>query len=296
MFQKATKKSSKLRMTIDGPAGGGKTYTALRFAHVLAQGGKIAFIDTERGSASKYVGETPDGIPWDFDVLELQQFSPERYTEAIVSAGRMGYSVLVIDSLSHAWEGSGGALDMKQKAGESWSAWRHITPIHNRMVDAILQSQCHIITTMRSRMEYVQETDARGKVQIRKVGLSPIQRPGMEYEFDLVCDIDYSHILTVSKSRCSAVADLIVEKPGAEFIYPVIEWLNDGSKIHPEPEFKPAQFVQPSQPEPVSAEITLDMLVETYGAEQIMVANEGKIPGSQDEINAVAMKLAGVQA
>ena len=103
MFRTATRQQSKLRMTIDGPAGSGKTYTALRFAHALTNGGRIAVIDTERGSASKYVGEAPDGIAWQFDVAELMQFSPEKYTELIQMAGKNGYTVLVIDSLSHAW-------------------------------------------------------------------------------------------------------------------------------------------------------------------------------------------------
>jgi hypothetical protein len=281
MFRQATRQASKLRMTIDGPAGSGKTYSALRFAHALANGGKIAFIDTERGSASKYVGEAPDGIPWLFDVLELKEFSPERYTEAINAAGKMGYSVLVIDSLSHAWEGVGGALEIKQKAGESWSAWRHVTPIHNRMIAAILQSPLHVITSMRSRMEYIQETDDRGKVSIKKVGMSPIQRPGMEYEFDLVCDIDWSHIMTVSKSRCSAVADMIVEKPGPTFIQPVIEWLSSGSKPVPEPAFVPAK----------APSFSLDDLLALYDADKIIEANGGSIPETQEDIEAVALKL-----
>jgi hypothetical protein len=299
VFQQATKQQSKLRMTLDGPAGSGKTFTALRFAHALTDvyGGRIALIDTERGSASKYVGESPDGIPWAFDVLNLTAFSPEKYTEAINAAGRLSYTVLVIDSLSHAWEGQGGALEMKQRAGESWSAWRNITPIHNRMVDAILQSPCHVITTMRSRMEYVQETDDRGKITIRKVGLSPIPRPGMEYEFDLVCDIDWAHILTVSKSRCSAVADVKTEKPGAEFMLPVIEWLSSGT-VEP-PVITEHVMTGVEAPEPIAlsnnnsepAKITLDDLLLAFDAEAIIVANEGRIPGTDEEVLAVAQKL-----
>jgi len=298
MFQQATKQQSKLRMTLDGPAGSGKTFTGLRFAHALtnAYGGRIALIDTERGSASKYVGESPDGISWAFDVLNLAVFSPEKYTEAINAAGRLGYTVLVIDSLSHAWEGQGGALEMKQRAGESWSAWRNVTPIHNRMVDAILQSPCHVITTMRSRMEYVQETDDRGRITIRKVGLSPIQRPGMEYEFDLVCDIDWAHILTVSKSRCSAVADVKTEKPGAEFMRPVIEWLSSGAVETPVITEHVMTGVEASEPTALSNEretpkITLDDLLVAFDAEAIIVANEGKIPGTDEEVLAVAQKL-----
>ena len=279
MFRKATKQQSRLRMTLDGPAGSGKTFTGLRFAHALIAefGGRIALIDTERGSASKYAGDAPDGIPWNFDVLELTQFSPERYTEAIVDAGRSGYSVLVIDSLSHAWEGVGGALEMKQRAGESWSAWRNITPIHNRMVDAILQAPCHVITTMRSRMEYIQETDDRGRTTIRKVGLAPIQRPGMEYEFDLVCDLDWNHILTVSKSRCSAVTDLMMEKPGPEFLRPVFTWLAAGTgKL----------FSSPHTEQP-----TLEDLITQYGVEAILAANDGRLP-EHAELLDIAARLA----
>lgn len=291
MFQQASKQQSKLRMTLDGPAGSGKSYTALRFAHALtaAYGGRIAFIDTERGSASKYVGEAPDSVPFAFDVLNLTVFSPEKYTEAIHAAGRLGYSVLVVDSLSHAWEGQGGALELKAKAGESWSAWRQVTPIHNRMVDAILQSPCHVITTMRSRMEYIQETDDRGRVTIRKVGLSPIQRPGTEYEFDLVCDIDWAHILTVSKSRCSTVADFKVEKPGAEFMRPVIDWLSSGSGalVTERPVVTPLSMNATAP----AVGITLDDLLGAFLPEEILAANAGTLPNTPAEVLAVAQKL-----
>lgn len=283
MFQPATRKKSRLRMTLDGPAGSGKTYTALRFAHTLANGGKIAYIDTERGSASKYAGECPDGIPWTFDVVELATFSPEKYTELIQFAGKAGYTVLVIDSLSHAWEGVGGALEIKDRVSDKnqYTAWRTVTPIHNRMVDTILQSPCHVITTMRSRMEYVQDLNEFGKVVgIRKVGMAPIQRPGMEYEFDLVCDMDWSHILTVSKSRCSAVADMKIERPGPAFVAPVIEWLSSGAE-QAAPVFVPAS-------EPVSPAVTLDGLIAQYGVEKIIAANNGVIPGTQDELELIA--------
>lgn len=231
MFKQATKQQSRLRMTIDGPAGSGKTFTALRFAHSLARGGKIAVIDTERGSASKYVGEAPDGIPWAFDVAELTTFAPSNYVEAINSAAIAGYAVLVIDSLSHAWEGKGGALEMKDKSGDKnqYTAWRAVTPEHNRMIDAILQAPMHVITSMRSRMEYVQEQNEAGRTVIRKVGMAPIQRPGMEYEFDIVCDVDQEHNLRVTKSRCNAMADQQANRPGPSFFAPLVAWLESGS-------------------------------------------------------------------
>jgi hypothetical protein len=274
IFKTASRKESKLRMTIDGPAGSGKTYTALRLAHALANGGKIAFIDTERGSASKYVGDTPDGIKWEFDVLELTSFSPETYAEAINAAGKAGYAVLVIDSLSHAWEGKDGALEIKERqGGTDWKAWRTVTPIHNRMIDAILQSPCHVITTMRSRMEYVQETDGNGRTVVRKVGMSPIQRPGMEYEFDIVCDIDWGHILSVSKTRCSAIVDMRIEKPGPAFIAPVIEWLTSGTAPAPQAEQEPEKKPEPKAEPKAQPTMSLEMAVNVTGVDGIKYGN-----------------------
>jgi len=289
MFKPAEKQQAKLRMTIDGPAGSWKTYTALRFAYAIVQrnNGKIAVVDTERGSASKYVGEAPNGTPWQFDVLELTNFSPERYTEAVLAAGRAGYTVLIIDSLSHAWEGVGGALELKDRiAGSSnensFTAWRHVTPLHNRMVDSILQAPMHIITTMRSRTEYVPEI-THGKITgVRRVGLAPVQRPGVEYEFDLVCDMDWSHIMTVAKSRCPAVADMQIEKPGPEFMNIVLDWLdNRGTPVPAKPAPKP--------------QITLEQMLEQFEPAAIMEANGGKIPATQEEVETTYQRLRQVE-
>ena len=309
MFRQATRNQIRLKMTIDGPAGSGKTYTALRFAHTLAQyrlsiggAGKVAVIDTEHESASKYVGEAPDGYAWAFDTAVLTDFSPDRYTELIQMASRAGYSVLVIDSLSHAWEGSGGALELKDRAGagggNQYTAWRMVTPLHNHMIEAILQANCDVITTMRSRQDYVQETDDRGKVvAIRRVGMAPVQRPGMEFEFDIVADMDWDHVLTVGKTRCSAIDGLKVHKPGPAFMTPVINWLATGA-MREMPVFAPTPPAPPVAPTPppantnaAGAALTLATLLEQYGAEAILYANRGQIPGTDVEVAAVAAQL-----
>lgn len=232
-FQQATRKKLRLRMAIDGPSGTGKTYTALRFAFTLAgDTGRVAVIDTEHGSASKYEGESPDGIPFNFGVLELTNYAPTEYTAAIQEAGREGFDVLVIDSLSHAWIGEGGALDLKDKqGGNSFTAWAKITPMQRKMVDSILASPCHIIATMRSKTEYVLETNDRGQQVPRKIGMAPLQRDGMEYEFDVYGSMDWSHTLTITKSRCSAVADAVSVKPGATFMQPIMTWLETGKTM-----------------------------------------------------------------
>lgn len=223
MFKKATKKRAKLRLALVGPSGSGKTYTALLLAKALSKGRPVAVIDSERGSASKYAGDVAD-----FDVCELETFEPLRYVETIDGAAEAGYPVLVVDSLSHAWTGEGGALDQVDRRGGKFQAWREVTPMHRKLVDTILGYPGHVICTMRSKTEYVVEKDKRGRTEVRKVGLAPVMRDGVEYEFDVVGDMDHAHSLTVSKSRCAALADQVIRKPGADVAERLLAWLEDG--------------------------------------------------------------------
>lgn len=222
MFKPATKKEARLRMAFVGPAGSGKTYSSLAIAKEL--GDKIAVIDTERGSASKYADH------FGFDVLELQTFSPAQYVEAIKAASDAGYDVLVIDSLSHAWMGKDGALEQvdaasaRSRSANTYFAWREVTPEHNRMVDAILGSSCHVIVTMRAKTEYVIE-EVKGKQVPRKIGMAPIQRDGLEYEFDVVGDLDHNNLYVISKTRCSDLQGKTFHRPGPELAGLLKEWL-----------------------------------------------------------------------
>lgn len=238
-FHKASKKQSRLRMALVGPTGSGKTYTSLAVATALKPGGRVAVIDTERGSASKYSDEFP------FDVLEFENFSPRNYVEAIKAAGDAGYDVLIIDSLSHAWMGEGGELEMVDKAaartkGNSFAAWREVTPWHNKLVDSLLQCKCHVIVTMRAKTEWVLE-DEKGKKIPRKIGLAAIQRDGIEYEFDVCGDLDQSHSLTISKTRCRAIDNERFLLPGENVARPLRAWLELGEA--------PATETKAEQPE-----------------------------------------------
>lgn len=225
MFKKAVKYQAKGRIALAGPAGAGKTMTALKIATALADGGPIAVIDTERGSASKYADL------YSFDVLELNDYHPDKFVQGIHGAEQAGYAVLVIDSLSHAWNGPGGLLEIvesiakRSKSGNTFNAWSEATPIQNRMIDAITRAKLHVIVTMRSKAEYVIEQNERGKSAPRKVGTAPIQRDGLEYEFDLFADMDHENTLIVQKSRCPDLAGKIITKPGAEVAEVVKRWL-----------------------------------------------------------------------
>lgn len=231
-FTKAKKYGSKFRVAFIGPSGSGKTYTSLKTAtHV----GKTAVIDTERGSARKYANL------FDFDVLELASFSPQTYIDAIKAAETAGYEVIVIDSLSHAWSGTDGAIEQVEKAQlrannrSSFFAWRDVTPLHNQMVNAIINSTCHIIVTMRVKTEYVIEENERGQKVPRKIGLQPVQRQGFEYEFDIVCDLNQDNYLMVDKTRCPELKGYIRQNAGEEFADILMAWTTDGEAEPPKP-------------------------------------------------------------
>ena len=230
-FRKAERKKAKLRLGIVGPAGSGKTYSSLLIAAGL--GGRIALIDTENGSGDLYAGRKE--IP-EYDICPISApYTVPKYLEAIKEAENAGYSVIIIDSLSHAWAGDGGLLDQQGKIadsgkGNSYTAWRQVTPLHNKLVESILQSPCHVIATMRAKTEYVLETDSKGKQVPKKVGLAPVQRDGMDYEFTTVFDIDLNHNVQVSKDR-TAMFDGMIFKPGTDTGNTLKAWLETGADI-----------------------------------------------------------------
>lgn len=229
MFSPATKTQAKLRITLDGPAGSGKTYSSLLLAKVL--GGKTALIDTEHGSASKYADR------FAFDTVSLKEFSLDTYLKTIAAAAAAKYEVLIVDSLSHAWTGRGGALEQVDRLGTGGSnnkftnGWKVVTPLQNQLIDAIVAFPGHVICTLRTKMEYIIEEDSRGKKVPRKVGMAPVQREGLEYEFDVVADLDISGNVTITKTRCSDLAGNAgllkladIESVGAK----LKAWLMDG--------------------------------------------------------------------
>ena len=232
MFRKAERRKAKLRLAITGPAGSGKTYGALQIAQGL--GGRIAMIDTENGSGDLYSDIC------DYDVQTLTApYSIQKYLAALHEAEDEGYDVLIIDSLSHAWSGEGGLLDMhdkitsQSKSGNSYTAWRQVTPWHNRLIETMLNSKCHIIATMRSKTDYAQMQNEKGRTEIRKVGLAPVQRDGMDYEFTIVFDLSMEHSVTVSKDRTS-LFDRQVFTITQDTGKTLRKWLDSGAEVPPD--------------------------------------------------------------
>lgn len=260
-FKKATKAAAKLRAAFFGPSGAGKTYTSLRVA--TGMGGRIAVIDTERGSASKYSDR------FAFDVLELEDQSIEGYVAAIELAAEAGYAVLIIDSLSHAWQTLLEEVEKLAKAkyrGNTWSAWSEGTPLQRKLVGAILGFPGHVIATMRSKTEWT-TVDNNGKKTPQRVGLAPEQGKGVEYEFDLLVEISTEHIANVIKDRTGKFQDKLIEKPDEKFGKELAAWLADG---------EPADSVRPPK-QRAAVEPDLFAQVADYIREAKTVRTLGRI-------------------
>lgn len=228
-FVDATPEAEKARIALQGPSGCGKTWTALRIAQGL--GGEIGLIDTEHGSASKY------GRNFKFKTLKLSHYDPMNLVRAIARASERGIGVLIIDSGSHFWSGKGGILAKVDEAarrmgGNTFGGWKDVRPIEQTMLDAILSFPGHVIITLRVKTEWSIEENERGKKVPVKIGLKPEQRDGLDYEFDVVGELDLSHNLTVSKSRVVDVpVGEVVEMAGEEFGKRIADWLGSGAEL-----------------------------------------------------------------
>lgn len=246
-FVPATRASTKARVALAGPSGSGKTYTGLVIAHQLAGDGTLGVIDTERGKAQMYKGLNG----WNWETYCPQAFSPSALTEALgVAAGR-GFSAVLLDSWSHYWSGVDGMLeqvDKRAKGGNNFSGWKEARPDERRMMDAIVSYPGHVVVTLRVKTEYVvEQVERNGRLQSvpRKIGLKPEQRDGMEYEFDVIGDMDLDNTLTVSKTRIPPMHGAVIVKPGPELADTIRDWLEDGEDI-PGPLLYRSQALDPA--------------------------------------------------
>ena len=221
-IRKAERKNARIKMALQGSAGSGKTYSALLLAYGLCQDwSKIIVIDTENSSADLY------SHLGDYKILSLQgPYMPENYIKAIGLCEEANADVIIIDSLSHAWDC---LLDIHSNmAGNSFTNWSRITPRQNAFINRILSCNTHVIATMRVKQDYVLN-QKDGKYVPEKVGLKAIQRDGVDYEFTLVLDIDAKHHAVTSKDRTG----LFINKP--EFTITevtgktILDWCNSGS-------------------------------------------------------------------
>ena len=230
-FSIATREKLRLRMAISGVSGGGKTWTALAIGCRIAErlGGVPAVIDTEHSSARLYADQ------FKFAHLDLEPpFSPDRYIAALNAAVKAGFPVIIIDSLSHGWFAEGGVLDIVDNATAAspkkdafGAGWRKGTPEQNKLVEAVLQAPAHVIATMRSKQAYEMDSQSH---KVTKLGMEPIQRANIEYEFDITADMLLDHRMIISKTRMADLTDKVIGKPGVALADQILNWLDSGAE------------------------------------------------------------------
>lgn len=252
-LRKATRQKAKIRLGLSAVSGGGKTYSAIIIAKGLADGdlSKVAIIDTENNSADLYAHLG------DYNVLPLTApYTPERYIAAIKECEAAGMEVIIIDSITHEWDGKGGILEISNSmTGNSYTNWAKITPRHQAFLDSILQSPCHIITTVRRKQDY-ELVEVNGKKVPQKVGLKEITREGWEYELTINAELDLNHNATISKDRTGLFAQNIAFIPTEETGRMILEWCNSGVVL---PEITLEQKIQNCH--------TLEALTMLYSAQ-----------------------------
>jgi hypothetical protein len=232
-FNRAERSQLWLRLAIMGPSGSGKTFTALRIAKGIAErigGLPPAVIDTEGRSASKYADR------FTFDVENLDEKNIDNYLSSMNECIGAGYKVLVIDSLSHAWKELLEEVDRIAKRGyngNTWSAWSEGTPKQNKLINSIINFPGHIIVTMRSKTEWVLEENSKGRLAPVKKGMAAEQGKNIEYEFDLLMELNQNHWAMITKDRTGQFQDQDIEKPGEEFGHALYDWLSAGHSPPP---------------------------------------------------------------
>lgn len=226
-IKKATRQAVRLKLNVQGPSGSGKTLGALALAFALAPHKRVCVIDTENESASLYADQ------YAFDTITLgSPYTTAKYEEAIVMAVKAGYEVLVIDSLSHQWAGPGGILARKEqmdaRGGNTWTNWASFTKEHERFKALLMNAPVHVVSTTRSKQDYIVETGDGKKAAPKKVGLAPVQREGMEYEFSVVFELQMDHRATASKDRTGMFDGQLIDLLGEEVGESLRGWLSSG--------------------------------------------------------------------
>lgn len=228
ILRRAERKKAKIRLGMSGPSGFGKTYSAILIAKGLVGDlSKVAVIDTENGSADLYCDLG------DYNVVTLTPpYSPERYVEAITACVKCGMECIIIDSISHEWDGPGGCLEIVEKLGGKYQDWAKVTPRHQKFIEAVTQSPVHMITTVRRKQDYEMSKDQNGRVKVEKVGMKEVTREGFEYELTVNFEfLNDKHFVKAGKDRTGLFMDKPEFVPTEQTGKDIAAWCESGKEI-----------------------------------------------------------------
>lgn len=299
MFEEARRSQTHIKIGLAGPSGSGKTMSSLLIAYgLVGDWSKIGLVCSEGGSGELYANYSRNNIHIGrYKIHKLKPpFEPQKYINAINAAIDAGLECIILDTISHAWAGTGGLLDKRSRLADtakfnSFTAWRMITPEHNKFVDAMVQSQIHLIATLRTKTEWIIVEDEKGKTRPQKIGLTPIQRGGMEYEFTIVFDLSQDHFATVSKDR-TGLFDGKVFMPTPKTGREILDWLRSAEtkKEEAEEEENETKF---DTAEPGNNTTDTEE-VEFYNEDEAEDETEGKVEdetGKNEEVKVFKIRL-----
>lgn len=230
--KKAKRSRRPLKISLEGLSGSGKTYSALRLAFAMRRAGigkKIVVADSENESAGLYDGVKIDGEVWQFETCAIphEKQNPAGYAECYEYLVGLGFDLVIMDSLSHAWHGAQEIVDRyaQSNKNDKFGGWAKVSPQQRQMLTTLTDTRAHLIATMRVKSEYERVQKEGGGAVIKKIGTKADQRENSEYEFDCVVRLDQGHEAHVEKVRgCSAMDDKSCARPGPDFWKPLFDW------------------------------------------------------------------------
>lgn len=239
-IERAVREKTYTLTSIAGPSGSGKTYSALLYARgLVGPNGKIGFIDTEN-KRSRFYADVAGG----FDVIDLDPpFTSGRYIEAIKAFEKAGYTAIVVDSISHEWEGSGGVLEQAEAIEERTKraglhCWQKPKAGHKKLMNELLQTRAHLIFCCRVKEKVVQAKGRDGKTEIINEGFVVVQEKSFIYEMTVSMMLEEgTHVPTLQKCP----GDLLSAFPQGSRITTQIgnavsQWSNEGRAVDTEVE------------------------------------------------------------
>lgn len=261
MAKRAKREALIAAVEIAGPSGSGKTLGGLLIAYGMMKEkypeldeydvwGKIGLVDTEHDRSLIYEGKNDEhthgvkiGEFWHQPLVK--PYTLANYNKAVLELKKAGCEVVIIDSISHAWESEGGLLDLQQQKGGNFQAWRDINPVYGDFIDLVtgVTHHVHTISTVRQKQEYAMEQSETGKLQVKKLGLKHVQRDSLEYEFQIVFNVDMDHVARTTKDN-SGIFEQVPQQLNSEVGKKLIQWLDKGIDVKGEEEKQRLEFIR----------------------------------------------------